>query len=603
MSEQSTLARAYALLRSGRLVEAEHVCRSLLAGGAQRAAATHLLAMVRRQAGDAESSERLMRESIALEPRNAEFRTNFGNFLRHLGKLAAAEEAYRAALALESANRVARLGLTRTLGDLGRHAQAESEASALVAIAPRDAQAWSALAMAQRNQGRLADAERTYRKAIAIDPGYGLAHHNLGSLLVGMERAEEALAALRKAASCGVGGYELAFNYGRTFLMLYRFDEAEQAFAEAVALAPHNTDAQINLARTRFMRGDPDFARDITAAAHATSDPRLKLVLGIVLRRAGDYPAAEQVLTSLLAEHGAFPEARSALASVLHETGRLEAAEREVMRAVDAAPDDVLVIENAVAILLARGRADRPMPLIRTRRSRQPEDQGWLAYEASAARLLGEDGYRELYDYGRLVRVFDLEPPPGWTSMAAFNADLLTALTSRHRLATHPLDQSLRHGSQTARNLLQESDEVIRAALAAFASPIDAYRRENIGTDAAHPLSARNLGPTTIHAAWSVQLRREGFHVNHFHPEGWISSAYYVSVPPETLDDATRSGWIKFGEARFPAEGAGPERYVQPRAGRLVLFPSYMWHGTTPIHGDEARTTIAFDAVPPALRE
>ena len=33
-------------------------------------------------------------------------------------------------------------------------------------------------------------------------------------------------------------------------------------------------------------------------------------------------------------------------------------------------------------------------------------------------------------------------------------------------------------------------------------------------------------------------------------------------------------------------------------AGRLVLFPSYMWHGTVPFHDAASRTTIAFDAVP-----
>jgi len=93
-------------------------------------------------------------------------------------------------------------------------------------------------------------------------------------------------------------------------------------------------------------------------------------------------------------------------------------------------------------------------------------------------------------------------------------------------------------------------------------------------------------------------LRREGYHVNHVHPQGWISSAYYVSVPAEVEDETERSGWIKFGEPRFPVPGADAERYVKPRAGRLVLFPSYMWHGTMPIHGDEARMTIAFDAVP-----
>jgi hypothetical protein len=29
-----------------------------------------------------------------------------------------------------------------------------------------------------------------------------------------------------------------------------------------------------------------------------------------------------------------------------------------------------------------------------------------------------------------------------------------------------------------------------------------------------------------------------------------------------------------------------------------VLFPSLMWHGTTPFHDDAERLTIAFDVVP-----
>ena len=39
-------------------------------------------------------------------------------------------------------------------------------------------------------------------------------------------------------------------------------------------------------------------------------------------------------------------------------------------------------------------------------------------------------------------------------------------------------------------------------------------------------------------------------------------------------------------------------RAIQPKPGRLVLFPSYMWHGTIPFHADAVRTTIAFDVVP-----
>jgi hypothetical protein len=40
------------------------------------------------------------------------------------------------------------------------------------------------------------------------------------------------------------------------------------------------------------------------------------------------------------------------------------------------------------------------------------------------------------------------------------------------------------------------------------------------------------------------------------------------------------------------------EHYIRPRPGRLVLFPSYMWHGTVPFTTAERRMTIAFDIVP-----
>jgi uncharacterized protein (TIGR02466 family) len=121
---------------------------------------------------------------------------------------------------------------------------------------------------------------------------------------------------------------------------------------------------------------------------------------------------------------------------------------------------------------------------------------------------------------------------------------------------------------------------------------------QRLGRDPSHPVSARNTGAAVIVDAWSVHLRREGFHVNHLHPEGWISSAYYVDVPEEAADPQLKAGWLKFGEPRFPVPGLTPEKYVQPRAGRLVLFPSYFWHGTNPIHGEHARMTVAFDAVP-----
>jgi hypothetical protein len=323
----------------------------------------------------------------------------------------------------------------------------------------------------------------------------------------------------------------------------------------------------------------------------------LQALLAEVLWRSGDMNAAETVLRDLLSRKGPNGPTSAMLASVLQEAGRLREAESLALEAAAVAPTDAVVLETLVSIMLSCGNAADALPFIRAHRMRMPDSQAWVAYEATAARLLGHELYTKWYDYDRLVQIFDLEAPPGWSSMRELNAALIEALAASHAFRNHPLDQSLRHGTQTARSLLSDPNPAVKAILQAFEAPIEQYRRM-MGHDPLHPLSARNHGAAQFTGAWSVRLRRQGYHVNHFHPDGWISSAYYVEVPPEAADPKAQSGWIKFGEPRYEVPGAGAERFIQPLPGRLVLFPSYMWHGTTAIHGDQPRMSIAFDVKP-----
>jgi len=53
--------------------------------------------------------------------------------------------------------------------------------------------------------------------------------------------------------------------------------------------------------------------------------------------------------------------------------------------------------------------------------------------------------------------------------------------------------------------------------------------------------------------------------------------------------------WIAF--VSFGLDVA-PTRHIEPRPGRLVLFPSTMWHGTVPFTQGE-RLTVAFDVQEP----
>jgi hypothetical protein len=94
-----------------------------------------------------------------------------------------------------------------------------------------------------------------------------------------------------------------------------------------------------------------------------------------------------------------------------------------------------------------------------------------------------------------------------------------------------------------------------------------------------------------------VLLKSGGRHSNHIHPQGWISSALYIELPPR--GEPKDAGWLTLGE---PDEKLGldlpPRRTIEPKPGQLVLFPSWMWHGTKPFQDGE-RLTIAFDVAPP----
>lgn len=560
----------------------------------------HLLGLARARLGQAGEAEHLLRQSLQREPFNLLFQINFANFLRRAGRLSEAEAEYRRTLQAAPTARQARHNLALTLTELGRHGEAEGESRRLLGEDDRDSEAWSLLAFVLTQQNRLFEAEVAYRRALDLAPNYGLAHQNLGSVLIQMDRAEEAWGALERARALGTPEFELLFSRGRALALLYRFDEAEHEFSKAVALRPTHLDAQANLARLRFLRGDPQFARALLDATRAAPDDlRLQHLLCTLLLRGGLYEIAEGRIRDVSKARGAPPQFRALLAQALLELGRLDEAETEALEAAAELPRDSQILDTAVTVLLSRGRAADALPFIRAQRAREPDVQNWLAHEATAARLLGRSNYQDLFNYEAFVRSWRMEPPPGWSSMRALNAAVMEALKARHRLTSHPLDQSLRNGTQTARNLVADADPAIQALLRAFREPLQMYRRE-IGGDLEHPFTARNRGSARVAESWSVQLRRGGFHVNHVHPKGWISSAYYISVPEEVGDAASKSGWLKFGEPRYAVPGAEPAYWVRPEPGLLVLFPSYMWHGTNAIHGPNPRTSISFDAVPDA---
>ena len=182
--------------------------------------------------------------------------------------------------------------------------------------------------------------------------------------------------------------------------------------------------------------------------------------------------------------------------------------------------------------------------------------------------------------------------------MAAFNRDLDASLDALHPNAREFLDQSLRQGTQTFGHLFNDRHQLIGRLQRRIEETITCYI-SGLRADAAHPFLSRRRQGFRFVGSWSSRLCDRGFHINHIHPEGWISSCYYVAVPPMVEDAAAQQGWLKLGEPAYEVDLKRPvRRTIQPKPGTLVLFPSYLWHGTTPFHAEQRRTTIAFDVLP-----
>lgn len=394
----------------------------------------------------------------------------------------------------------------------------------------------------------------------------------------------ESETAAPEAPSRALVAPESWLELARRLVELDHFDEAEAAFRQAIAHRPLYPAAHSELAQLIWMRsGDADAACATLNHAIAVQPDNMDLrLIKAKLLEHSDPEAAYRALAEALA-NGATDLRAEIVAAQLCLAIDPATALVHAERARAGAPHEAIALTTVCQARLALGEADAAAELAAELRRRWPFDQSAVGLEATAWRILGDPRYAELYDYARFVREWVIDTPAGWANLEAYLADLARSLDRLHVLKAHPIGLSLRGGSQTPRSLRRIDDPVVQAFFAAIDGPI---RQHIAAIGAAHDYQVAGI--------WSVKLRPNGYHVDHVHPMGWLSSACYIALP-KTIERGTE-GWIKFGEPGIPtAPKLAAEHFVKPAPGKLMLFPSYMWHGTVPFGGSEPRLTVAFD--------
>lgn len=219
----------------------------------------------------------------------------------------------------------------------------------------------------------------------------------------------------------------------------------------------------------------------------------------------------------------------------------------------------------------------------------------------------------EAYDPAEMVaRSCPLGADPA--AMQGFHAELTAHLYAHPSLSWDRADKATRRGWQTG-ELLHDDAPVVRRLQRLLTDSLLEFLRD--GDDSDNSKERADGGPALHDAqalaaaglrvtAWGVMLQSEGYQDLHIHEAGLVSGVYYVDVPTMTgppnagcLRFPTRVDWLLPGSTRPVAtRPSAPDFIVRPSAGLLVMFPSFLWHGTVPFLAGHDRVCIAFDLTP-----
>jgi cytochrome c-type biogenesis protein CcmH/NrfG len=494
----------------------------------------------------------------------------------------------------------------------------------------------------------------------AAKPGNAVSVFNAGlaALDAGME--DQALPLVEAAIRLHPRDPRVWQVAGLLYRQREELEPAIVAFRHAAALAP--TDARIvhSLARVHLEAGLP--AVDLFRAAWRLAPNDGDVILGLVAAIAaqdGLAPALDQV-ERVLAHHPLWVPGHDLAARLRWELGDCEGFTTSLERVLRAQPRNLDLWTALVLILVNGDLYDRALDAVA--RGRRAAGEA-LVFEVNEALCRSEQGEGTAVDplFARLAHVDDptvrvrhvrhllrtgrpaeaaaigetmLDTPaavlfwpyvatawrmtddPRWAWLEgdpsfvgvydiAERLPPIEALAERlrglHRSSHQPLEQSVRGGTQTDGALFARIEPEIRALRKAVADTVAEHVAQLPPPEPGHPLLAADRGPPVrFSGSWSVRLTGGGHHANHVHPMGWFSSALYVALPPAETRGAEPAGWLTLGEPQAQLGlDVPPFRLVEPKPGRLVLFPSTMWHGTRPFDAGE-RLTVAFDVARPA---
>ncbi|WP_298399960.1 putative 2OG-Fe(II) oxygenase [Sphingobium sp.] len=538
--------------------------------------------------GNEASARQLYRDATRQDPRNAALFNSAGNFLFSLGDHIGALAYFDQALWLAPRDMESLLNRALTLSRLDR------SHDALVGLVEQEtalrthARYWAVRASIEREAGLNGAASLSYDKCLAIDPAHQRARN--GRTRIALERGEAGtVQRFEQILTSQQGDAYTWLGYAQA---LDRDGQSDRALEIGLALnrqAPGWIDALQFVAELYWARGDTEsFSRPYAEAAHQCPDDKgLILAWCEALAGVDRHAEAANIAGDAATRLKDAQDLRLAEAVYAGVAGDDDRADRLFAHLL---PQDASRWLHEARHRLRQNAPDHADRLLTQVLTQQPDSVPAWALRDIAWRLM--DDPRSIWLHGQegLVQFRSTDLPD---HAIAQIVDLLHRL---HDEGSNPLGQSIRAGTQTRGALFDRIEPHIALLREHVERALQDYRAALPPLDPGHPLLRHRDSNWTVSGSWSIRAQCGGYHNEHIHQQGVISSAFYLMLPPIIGDDVIdMPGALELG--RSPRDlrlDLPPLQVVEPIVGHCALFPSTLYHGTRPFAQGE-RIVVAFD--------
>ena len=524
-----------------------------------------------------------------------------GDINKATGKLDAAVKDYRQAVTMAPKTPELHYNLALALFANSNIVEARVALERALKIRPDYVKALVLLGRCLAATEQFDDAEQAFTKAITIEPNNYLPHYRLGRLHVYKGNSAKATESLD--ASLAINQLLMPAQEALVLNSIYSGEHQTTAdlIEASLRIAPNN-ESIIAIATDWAIENkqdNPYHYYDKAWQNRPTANLFKDFINSLIL--SSDSSRAEILMADYEASIGKDLAWESAKLKILETQGHYE----EMISLIKSSPRrSKHQMYNCLAHF-ALGHYGTSYDCAQKLHHSQPSNQYYLALLTTALRCLGDKRYDQLADYNKLILQANLDTQfENSPRFRDFKTDLIAHLNQLHVTRRAPLQQSVRGGTQTPGNLFAQSKSPLihslKHSIADVSQPFFS-RLKSAGLNESHPIITAFPDTPYFHASWSIRTAEGGFHKSHIHSKGWYSSACYIDVP-EVINDESDAGYLVLGKPPFKTKDElEPDYSIKPKAGSLILFPSYVWHATQPYQGKGNRLVVAFDVGAPNL--